>query len=652
MTSYRPAALLFALLAAPSLAAAQSFTVIGLPDTQNYSELYPEIFALQTSWTASQIEPRAIRFVSHYGDVVQNGDQTWQWVNSVVAMNNLDMSGVPYGLSPGNHDITPSGTPGASYIPQFFTSYYSNEKFAGKSWFGGMSPSGMSSYQVFTGGGLAWLALHVECDGAMRELEWAQAVLDRHRDLPAFLTTHRYLQDAEDYTFGVPLVPSGLYPEIWYTIEDVYAPDGNQATQIADWFVRRNPNLFLVNCGHFHEEYRQSGTNVAGNTYYEVLADYQDDPNGGDGWLRIMEFDPANDQVRVDSYSPFLNAFRFADESSFTLSVDFDRYFSTEPTAVFQQEINGYFGTQDTWINEASPNTSYGGSDVRVSDDDTINSFFGDERGQALVRFDGLISNEPGRVPPGAQIDSAWLTLEIANDIDNPLFSPNFFVHRVNVAWDESSTWNSLGGGLSGGELGPVLATFSGDNSPNSDGLRRINVTQAVQDWANGQPNWGFAILPEIISGNDDGIEIFTSEASNPLLRPRLEVTFAADCGFEAYGAPAPANVLSLAGFGLPRAGGRLVVETAPAPAAGAFTAYGFAPADLPLLGGRVLVDLSTLGGVFATPTFNGTATAQFPLPNSAAVAGLDVYLQSFALDGSQPGGIAFSNGVRARLCQ
>ena len=89
------------------------------------------------------------------------------------------------------------------------------------------------------------------------------------------------------------------------------------------------------------------------------------------------------------------------------------------------------------------------------------------------------------------------------------------------------STWNSLNGGLSVGEdLGPAFASFSGDNDPNSDTMRRIDVTNLVQAWSDGQPNWGIAILPEIISGNDEGIEIWTSESSNPLLRPRLEVTF------------------------------------------------------------------------------------------------------------------------------
>jgi hypothetical protein len=59
-----------------------------------------------------------------------------------------------------------------------------------------------------------------------------------------------------------------------------------------------------------------------------------------------------------------------------------------------------------------------------------------------------------------------------------------------------------------------------------------------LRAWVAGEPNWGIAILPEIISGNDDGIELRTSENGNVILRPRLEVTFRAP--------PAPGNPADL----------------------------------------------------------------------------------------------------------
>jgi hypothetical protein len=42
---------------------------------------------------------------------------------------------------------------------------------------------------------------------------------------------------------------------------------------------------------------------------YQVLQNYQDDPNGGNGWLRLYTFKPAENSIHVRTYSPYLDAF-------------------------------------------------------------------------------------------------------------------------------------------------------------------------------------------------------------------------------------------------------------------------------------------------------------------------------------------------------
>jgi len=507
----------------------QAFSLVGLPDTQNYSSSYPQIFAAQTAWVVDNRASLDIRYVSHYGDIVNNADQPQQWVRADAAMRTLDDAGMIYGVCPGNHDITSSGSSGQPVIRGPYLENFGPQRFLGRPWYGGSSPSGMSSVTYFSAGGVDFMQIHLDCDTPVRELAWAQAVIDANRGRPAMLTTHRYLQDAEDYTSGVPLVASGRYPDVWYSVEDVYNPDGIRSEEFFQWFVRRNPSVFMVTCGHFHEEFRQVSQNVAGLPVHEVLADYQDDPNGGDGWMRIMKFDTLANTIDVDTYSPTLAAVRTAAESDFTLSVDFDAYALAEGTQfkAFQQGIGGYAGTQDTWVSQQNPNTSYGNNDVRVSDDDTANSFFADYRGQALIRFEGVVGGSG--IPAGSEILSATLVIDITDDIDTPLYNPVFYVHQVLRAWDEGSTWNSLAGGLTvGSDLAAAFAQFSGDNNPNTDTMRRIDVTALVRSWMTGTPNWGIAILPQIISGNDDGIEIVASENGNAVLRPRLEVTFRA----------------------------------------------------------------------------------------------------------------------------
>ena len=503
------------------------FSLIGLPDTQNYSSSYPQIYTAQTNWVVDNRTPLDIRYVSHYGDITNNADQVRQWQNADASMRVLDDAGVIYGVCPGNHDVTPSGGAGSAYIPENYRQYFGPQRFDGRPWYGGASPSGMSNCTYFSAGGIDFLQIHLDVDTPIAELAWAQGVLDANKDRPAMITTHRYLQEAEAYTGGVPAVPNGRYPDIWYAAEGFYNPNGIQSEDFYQWFLRKNTNIFMVTCGHFHGEWRQQSPNVAGKPIQEVLADYQDDPNGGNGWLRIMRFDAAANTIDVDTYSPTLQAVRTSPKSDFTLSVNFADYALGEGLsfAAFQEGVAGYAGTQDTWINQQSANTSYGNSGTRTSDDDVANSLFSDYRGQALLRFDGIVGG--GAIPAGSTVVNATLVLDVVDDIDTPLYNPNFIVHPVIRAWDEASTWNSLSGGLTvGADLGAQVASFSGDNSPDSESMRRIDITQTVQSWVNGTPNWGIAILPQIISGNDDGIDIRASENTNTILRPRLEVTF------------------------------------------------------------------------------------------------------------------------------
>ncbi len=200
----------------------------------------------------------------------------------------------------------------------------------------------------------------------------------------------------------------------------------------------------------------------------------------------------------------------------------------SQQTLVFQQGANNYVSTQDTWVNEDSPDSSYGGDATRWSDDDVANSFWSDYAGQALLRFDSIVgTGNPAAIPPGSQVISAVLRVHVVEDNDSPFWTPIVFVHRITRDWHEGSTWNSLGGGLSVPEdIQGAFATFSSDNEPEDNTLKEVNLVEQVRAWVNGEPNWGVAFLFENIDGNDDGIEIASSEHSNGSIRPLLEVTF------------------------------------------------------------------------------------------------------------------------------
>ena len=59
----------------------------------------------------------------------------------------------------------------------------------------------------------------------------------------------------------------------------------------------------MVLNGHFPGEGHRTVTNDAGQPVFEMVADYQSRANGGDGFLRLIEFNPAAGRVDVKTYS-------------------------------------------------------------------------------------------------------------------------------------------------------------------------------------------------------------------------------------------------------------------------------------------------------------------------------------------------------------
>jgi hypothetical protein len=51
----------------------------------------------------------------------------------------------------------------------------------------------------------------------------------------------------------------------------------------------------------------------------EMLTDYQGLPNGGNGWLRSLQFVPNENKIHIRTYSPLLNKHNNDAKESFSL---------------------------------------------------------------------------------------------------------------------------------------------------------------------------------------------------------------------------------------------------------------------------------------------------------------------------------------------
>jgi phosphatidylinositol-3-phosphatase len=187
-------------------------------------------------------------------------------------------------------------------------------------------------------------------------------------------------------------------------------------------------------------------------------------------------------------------------------------------TTTFRQGVSGYTGATDTYIESANPGTAHGSDVMLVAD--------GSPQSQGLIRFDSLFGAGAGQVPLGANILSAKLSILTGTTANDESLS-TMSLHQLNVPFSSSSTWTSLGSGVSLGAEAVTTPEFS--LLPNKEGNYGIfDVTDSIAAFAaaaalGSNINYGWLINP---SGTD-GWRFRSSEYATVGDRPILSITYA-----------------------------------------------------------------------------------------------------------------------------
>src|SRR5579872_1190428 len=294
---------------------APDFTIIALPDTQYYSSSLnggtPAMFNAQTQWIVNNQKSLNIAYVAHLGDMVQNGDNggnATEWNVADSAMKNLENANIPYGVHPGNHDEGSTGSDdGDSAYTVLYNTYFGVSRFSGRSYYGGhYGTTNDNHYDLFSAGGMNFVAIYFayNYNSAGNDvgtdfpniITWANGVLQQYSDRHAILVSHYMMGNGNPANLSI---------------------DGGAIVN----GLGANKNVFLTLAGHYNTlpGEGQRTTTVSGNTIQGLMSDYQDQPNGGNGWLRIMTFSPANNHISVQTYSPVLNQYMTDAASQFTV---------------------------------------------------------------------------------------------------------------------------------------------------------------------------------------------------------------------------------------------------------------------------------------------------------------------------------------------
>ena len=316
----------------PALEEEGSFSMIMVPDPQSYVKFAANqpLFELQTAWIAQNIKRLNIKAALFTGDMVEqnnklisaplpneyNGDQTsrQQWEAISRGLARLD-NRLPYIACQGNHDL---GYIAAEYRYSMMPDYIYPERnmaFEKTLVSTGANYEGIHTMEnaAFEFHDKAWgdlLIISFEFAPRDEALDWAKGLIesDRFKNHRVIILTHSFLA-----TNGERIVNEGykLTPRNW-------------AQAVWDKLIYPSKNIKMVLCGHtgnppkikdgekvnyqpttcYRVDKAADGHEVVQMMFNSQNGDGSWNGNGGDCWLRILEFRPDGKTIGVRTFSP------------------------------------------------------------------------------------------------------------------------------------------------------------------------------------------------------------------------------------------------------------------------------------------------------------------------------------------------------------
>ena len=304
----------------PSLSDKDSWSLILLPDVQTYMKFdYNQpILDLMMNWISNNMDELNTKMVLCTGDLVEQNDlfnpdgkranqaSVSQWKAVSSAFGRLDGQ-LPYILATGNHDY---GILSAENRFTHFDEYFPpnknrlNQKMLRDV---GMNVEGRptltnATYEFVSPHGRKFLVLVLEFAPRDETLAWAKGVIEKEQytDYTVILLTHSYMDSDNKHIVheGYKLSNPNYGEAIWQKL------------------VQPSKNIRMVVAGHIGEPDDPKGhiafrvdENAAGKKVSQMVFNARAlgggwHGNGGDGWLRILEFLPDGKTVKVKTFSP------------------------------------------------------------------------------------------------------------------------------------------------------------------------------------------------------------------------------------------------------------------------------------------------------------------------------------------------------------
>lgn len=260
-------------------------TVAWISDTQHYANIeengIADIYPAITTFLQEHREELHLKYVVHTGDLVHRNGKEDNWQRAKAAMDIL--GDIPVGVLAGNHDMAADTGGYTLYKKYFGESVYKSREYYGESF-----EDNRGHYDLLTLCGREYIFVYMSYAPDEKALSFIKSSFDKYPNRVGILCVHDFM------------TTEGTRSDMGKTIEE----------QI----VSQCPNVYMVLCGHRYGLYCL--TSVYGErTVYEMMQNYQAaGKEGGSGYFRLMQFDEEKGEVRILTYSPYLNDFNWLDD--------------------------------------------------------------------------------------------------------------------------------------------------------------------------------------------------------------------------------------------------------------------------------------------------------------------------------------------------
>ena len=299
------------------------FNLVWMSDTQYYAESFAHVFPVMTNWIRIQNQLGNAEYVIHTGDLVNVRWAKDQWEVADRAMGILDENHIPYGVVSGNHDV-------GNLVHDYrnYARYFGKRRFHDSPIYKGTKQN-RNHYDLMSFGGHDFLFLYLGWghETERETLKWIDQVLRHYSERNVVLAVHNYLDHEGERTYN--------------------------GKQIFNKIVKRHENIKLVLAGHIPGASRHTaeipvkGKKGKVRKVYEMLADYQSGPEGGQGYMRMLQFDPAQARLNVKTYSPYLDDHNFFEPAKDEFTIE-----DFELNPIHKQVATDYIGV-NVYTNKA-----------------------------------------------------------------------------------------------------------------------------------------------------------------------------------------------------------------------------------------------------------------------------------------------------------